>query len=207
MARYGRVGAAPRIIVLMLLVFVLLAGGVLWFDYLGIIDAKDRLTPVMNLLGFQIRNKVENPESEYLLDMERISKLKEAVDLQSEEAKKVEEGLKTKDQEIKQKNAEIEERKKAIQDQEKSFNERVRLYDNKKANIEENAKKLNGMPPMQSVAILLKMDDQDMIDHLRMVEQIAKAAGEDSVVAYWLSLMPPERSAVIMRKMAVKPQS
>ncbi len=207
MARYGRVGAAPRIMVLMLLVFVLLAGGLLWFDYLGIIDAKDRLAPVLKFVGIRSRSKVESPESEYLLDLERIGKLKEAVELQAEDAKKVDESLKSKEKEIDQKSAEIEERKKAIQDQEKSFNERVRLYDNKKTNIEENAKKLNGMPPAQAVAILLKMDDQDMIDHLRTVELLAKAAGEDSVVAYWLSLMPPERSAVIMRKMAVKPQS
>lgn len=205
MAQYGRVGAAPRIFILILLVLVLSAGGALWFDYLGIFDVKDNIAPVLSFFGLHGRSRVENADSLYLLDAERLAKLKEAVDLQAEEMKKTEENLNSKEKEINQKAAELEERGKAIQDQEKSFNERVRLYDNKRANIEQNARYLNGMPPAGAVAILLKMDDQDMIDHLRMAEELAKAAGEDSVVSYWLSLMPAERSAVIQRKMAMKP--
>jgi flagellar protein FlbB len=150
---------------------------------------------------------VDDPESLLLLDAERLGKFKEALELQAEDMLKAEESIKAKEQDINQKAAELEEQRKALQDQEKSFNERVRLYDNKRANVEQNARYLSGMPPTQAVAILLKMDDQDMIDHLRMVELLAKAAGEESVVAYWLSLMPSERAAVIQRKMAVKPQT
>jgi flagellar protein FlbB len=207
MAQYGMVGLAPRVFVLFLLILVLLAGGALWFDFLGIIDIKDALSPVFRILGFQGRSKVDAPDSLFLLDAERLGKLKEAVDLQAEDTRRMEDTLKNREQEILQKAAELDEQRKALQDQEKSFNERVRLYDNKRANIEQNARYLTGMPPAQAVGILIKMDDQDIIDHLRMVEKLAEGAGEESIVAYWLSLMPSDRAAVIQRKMAVKPRS
>jgi flagellar protein FlbB len=35
-----------------------------------------------------------------------------------------------------------------------------------------------------------------------MTEELAQAEGEDSIVAYWLSLMPAERSARLTRLMA-----
>ena len=49
------------------------------------------------------------------------------------------------------------------------------------------------------------MDDQDVIDVLRKATEVAQRNGSASLVAYWLSLMPAERAAVIERKMANKP--
>ena len=63
------------------------------------------------------------------------------------------------------------------------------------------------MPPKNAVAILVAMDDQDVIDVLRKADEVAAASGQASTVAYWLSLMPGERAAEIQRKMANKPLS
>jgi len=60
------------------------------------------------------------------------------------------------------------------------------------------------MPPANSVAILLKMGDQDIIDLLRIVEQQAQKAGTDSVVPLWLSMMPADKAADLQRKMAAR---
>jgi flagellar protein FlbB len=199
--------ALSRIFLLFLLIVVLLAGGSLWFDYLGLIDVKDTYAPVFRFFGFGGRSKVEDQDSPYLLDSERLSKLVVAVDLRAEELQRREDELSGREKEILQQAAEIDEQRKALEDQEKSLIERTRLYDNKNENIRQNAKNLNGMPPARAVAILEKMEDQDMIDHLRMVEQLAQEAGEDSTVAYWLSLMPADRAAIIQRKMTVKPKS
>jgi flagellar protein FlbB len=207
MAQYGSVGAAPRIIVLLLLVAVLVFGGALWFDYLGIIDVKDSVSPLLKAFGIQARSRLENPEAAGLLDQERLGKLKESIDQQAQELAVKDEALKAKEAEINQKLAALDEQEKAFQDREKSFNERIRLYDNKRANLEQNSRYLTGMPPAQAVGILVKMDDQDVIDHLRVTEELAKKAGEDSIVSFWLSQMPPERAAVIQRKMSLKPES
>jgi flagellar protein FlbB len=48
------------------------------------------------------------------------------------------------------------------------------------------------------------MEDQDVIDLFRVTEEQAAEAGEISLVAYWLSLMPAERAAALERKMARK---
>ena len=61
------------------------------------------------------------------------------------------------------------------------------------------------MPPDKARDILLEMGDQDVIDILRVTERLAEEAGESSLVAYWLSLMPADRSAAIQRKMTIKP--
>jgi flagellar protein FlbB len=39
---------------------------------------------------------------------------------------------------------------------------------------------------------------------MRVTEELAVEAGEASLVAYWLSLMPADRAAALQRKMARK---
>jgi len=83
----------------------------------------------------------------------------------------------------------------------------VKQYDNRKANIDQNAQYLVGMPPLKAVDILKAMDDQTVIDIFHAVEERARAAGEASLVSVWLSDMPPDRSATLQRKMAAKPSA
>ena len=59
------------------------------------------------------------------------------------------------------------------------------MYDDRNVNIRKNAENLNGMAPANAVAILNEMDDQDIIDTLRMVDQIASEEGTSSMVSYW----------------------
>jgi flagellar protein FlbB len=63
------------------------------------------------------------------------------------------------------------------------------------------------MQPALAVERLLAMGDQDVIDSLRMTETIAQETGATSVVSYWLSLMPADRSADLSRKMLKKPEA
>jgi flagellar protein FlbB len=102
---------------------------------------------------------------------------------------------------------ELQDRQKTEEEREKTFNNEVKKYDDKEVNIVQIAQNLKGMPPKNAVAILVAMDDQMVIDVLRKVEEEAKAAGTTSMVAYWLSLMPPDRAAQIQRKMASKPET
>jgi flagellar protein FlbB len=51
------------------------------------------------------------------------------------------------------------------------------------------------------------LDDQDAIDVLRKTEEIARAEGTVSIVAFWFSLMDPARAAELQRKMAGRPPS
>ncbi|WP_020612479.1 periplasmic-type flagellar collar protein FlbB [Sediminispirochaeta bajacaliforniensis] len=205
MASAAQTGA--RIFVLVLLIIVLIFSGLLWFDYLGLIQVKPLFAPVLHMVGVDVPE--EPPEAQNLdtlmLEKERLAKQLEALDIRDEELDRRESGLDTREAEIEQKLEVLQERENGLKEQENSFNQRLKLYENKRANLRQAAQYYVGMPPQQAVDRLLEMDDQDVIDILRTVEEIAQESGEASTVSYWLSLMPADRAAVLSRKMIVKP--
>jgi flagellar protein FlbB len=206
MASFGRPRVLGRIVVLLALIVALVVGGIVWFDFLGIVDAKNLFSPAYRLLGIGARQAAPvAADSPTLLEDERIAKRLEALKTRSEELDAREAAVSKVDAEVGQKVQELEERGKALDDKEKSFNDKVKQYENRKVNVEQNADYLSGMPPESAVGILGAMDDQTAIEILRAVEDRAKAAGEVSIVSYWLSLLPADRSAALQRKMALKP--
>ncbi len=207
MARGNSLGKS---IVLLFLIIILVLGGLLWFDYLGVIHVKTVFSPVYNLIGLKPQTSVTATVSKPVtgdLDQDRLDKQREALDLFRQELEKREEvtfGVEKKNEQIA---TELENREKSLEEREKTFNNLVKMYDNREVNIEQNAKNLEGMPPKNAVDILVNMDDQLAIDVLRKVEERAQAEGKSSLVAYWLSLMPAEHAARIQRKMVEKPAS
>jgi flagellar protein FlbB len=197
-----------RIFVLLLLVAILAAGGIVWFDYLNIIDAKSVLSPLSRFIGRQPRSQPETLPDEFLdLDAERLAIRLEALDLQRLEMETRQRDMDFRYGEIVQMAQELEERQKALDERENSLRVLTADAENRDKNIEENARILNGMPPERAVGIMSAMDDQDVIDVLRKTEEIAQAAGTASMVSYWMSLMDPARAAELQRKMAGRPQS
>ena len=202
MAEYSGIGTGFRIIILLLLLSILVLGGLIWFDYLGLIDARQSLALVYRLFGAEEGEvDVEDP---FLLERERLNKQLDALALRAEDLETNSLDLTYKEEELNQMIEQIEERQVALDDREKLFNERVTIYENRRDNLKQNAAYLVGMPPENAVNILLEMDDQDVIDILRMTEEQAVAASEASLVSYWLSLMPSARAAALQRKMARK---
>lgn len=207
MPAFGKPRVLGRILVMVAIILALILGGLVWFDYLGLLDLKDFFAPAYRLIGLPARRPGSlPPDSLTLLEDERASKLYEALDAVREELDARSGSLDEREAEISRIAQEIEEQRKALEDREKSFNQTVESIENRKANVDQNARYLSGMPPVNAVAILESMDDQMVIDILRAVERQAQEAGQDSVVAYWLSLMQAPRSAAIQRKMASKPE-
>ena len=200
-----------KTIVLLILVIILILGGLLWFDYLGVIHAKKIFAQFYRLIGKEPQTSVAVTTNQELLqvdlDEERLAKRLEELSLRSEELDKRELDIQAMEAENAQIAQELEERRIPQEEREKSFNNIQKMYDDRSVNIRKNAENLNGMAPANAVAILNEMDDQDIIDTLRMVDQIAAEEGKASMVSYWLSLMPAERVAELQRKMANKPTS
>ncbi len=203
MASRGTIG---RVIVLLILIVLLGTGGLLWFDYLGIVESRQAFAPVYKLLGMTPPSGISTlPTENGDLDADRIAKRLEAIDLRSQELDLREQDLTKKEGEITQKAQELDDRLASVEEKEKTFAETQRQVGDRAKNIEQIADYINGMPPKNAVENLLAMDDQDIIDILRAVEAKAAAAGNASSVAYWFSLMPAARAAEIQRKMANKP--
>jgi flagellar protein FlbB len=197
-----------RVIVLLLLILVMAGGGLVWFDYLNVIDAKSVLAPLYRFIGREGRTQPETGPDEMLnLDAERLAVRLEALDLQERELDGRERDIQNKYGEIEQMAQTLAEQQKAQEDREKSFNAMAEQADIRERNIEANARLLTGMPPERAVGIMAAMDDQDVINVFRKTGEIAQAEGTQSIVSYWLSLMEPQRAAELQRKMAGRPPS
>jgi len=204
---------AGRVMVLLLLVLVLAAGGIIWFDYLNVIDAKTVLAPLYRFIGREGRSQPRAAPEEFLnLDAERLAVRLEAIELRNGELEATQRELDARRGEIEQMAQELEERQKALDDREDSLKAQVADAENKGRNIEANARILTNMEPRRAVGIISAMDDQDVIDVLRKTEELAQAAGTASIVPFWFQIMAetPEgaaRAAELQRKMAGRPQS
>ena len=200
-----------RVIVLLLLIAVMSFGGIIWFDYLNVIDAKTTLAPFYKYVPFiqgEGRTQPLIEEDELInLNDERLAIRLEALELLNMEMETQKKDLGEKYGEIERMANELEERQKELDDREKTFIADRANADDKSRNVEQNARYLTGMPPQNAVNILASLDDQDAIDVLRKTEEIARAEGTTSVVAYWFSLMEPKRAAELQRKMAGRPAS
>lgn len=204
----ARRGTFGRVIVLLFLIVILLGGGLLWFDYLGILHTRHLFAPVYALFGMQNPEGISTlPSQPGNLDEDRIARRLEAADIRSQELDLREAELDRREQEMLRAAQELAERQATVEEQERSFAGMLQATEDRAANIRVIAGYMNGMPPQAAVDNLLAMDDQDVIDVLRAAEDMAAQEGRASSVAYWFSLMPPERAAEIQRKMTSKPRS
>ncbi len=202
MAEMRVVHPGVRIFVFVLLLILLVLGGIVWFDYLGIVNAKSVLAPVYGLLGVQRVSGPVAAEDPNLLTRERLAKQADAVALRQDEQDRREADLSRRDRELTQRSEDLKDREQAVEAREKAFNEQVKAFENRRVNLVQNSRYLTSMLPKNAVDILTKMDDQDVIDIFRITEQEAARSGEDSPVAFWLSQMPADRAAALQRKMA-----
>jgi flagellar protein FlbB len=201
----GRVRAFPRIFLFGLLLLVLVGGGLLWFDYLGLIDAVAIVRPAASAVGLAEAEETD-PTDPALLDVAREAKTEEALALREEELARREEELEAQAAELEVLEQELRDREAELAEREVSFNQRVEQYENRRAVLEQNARDLTNMPPDTAVDILVGYEDQLLIDTLRVTEELAQAAGDVSLVPVWLARMPADRVATIQRKMTVKPE-
>jgi len=200
-----------KAIALLFLIAILAVGGVFWFDYLNIIDAKTVLAPIYKYLPFaagegRTQPRIE-PDEILNLDAERLALRLEALELRNMEMDTRQRDLDNRFGEIEQMAQELEEQRKALEDVEKSLRDQAADAENKDRNVEQNARYLTGMPPQNAVNIIAGLDDQDAIDVIRKTEEIAQAEGTTSIVSFWFSLMDPAKAAELQRKMAGRPPS
>lgn len=200
-----------RTILLLLLLAILSIGGIIWFDFLNVIDAKTVLAPIYRFIPFipgEGRTQPAIGADELInLDAERLTIRLEALELRNLEMDTRQRDLDTRFGEIVQMAQELEERQNALDERENSLRAQALDAENKDRNVEQNARYLTGMPPQNAVNIIASLDDQDAIDVIRKTEEIAQAEGTASIVAFWFSLMDPARAAELQRKMAGRPPS
>jgi len=146
-------------ILLLLLIVILVLFGLIWFDYLGVIQGKKFFSPIYRLLKLepQTTTAISSPEDmqEIDLDNDRFAKRLESLDARVEELDKREADIKSAEQSNAQLAQELADQRAALEDREKTFNNQIKKYDDRSVNIEQIVANLNGMPPKNAVAILM----------------------------------------------------
>ncbi len=203
----GAVRTGSRIFFMLLIVLVLLFGGAVWFDFLGLISVKELTSPVLSLIGLSKPAKIEDSGLPDLLDNQRLAKQWEALDFRDEELNVKETALLEREAELDRLTDEIAAKEKELEEREKSFNDTQKAYENRNTQLSQIAADFAGMDPKVVVDILENMVDQDIIDIFRVSKQLADTAGEESMVPIWISLMDPVRVADIERKQLKKPEA
>jgi flagellar protein FlbB len=202
MAELSDVRPGARIFILFLLIIVLTLGGIIWFDYLGLIDARSIIRPVYSLFGLGGKSTVAGADDPLLLERERLAKEQEALTQREQAVSTREAELAAKEKELTQLGQDLNDRQTALEAQQKALIDSQKSLDDRRVNLEQVAEYLTSMAPAKAVAILENQDDQYVIDVFRIVETQAKKAGEDSIVPVWLSLMKADMAARLQRKMA-----
>lgn len=206
MSRNGGVG---KTIALLILIIILVLGGIMWFDYLGVIHAKKIFAPAYKMLGLKTQTSETASKSNPFtgdLDEDRFVKRIEALDIRSQELDKRNEDVTKAEEQNEAIAKELEERKKSQDEREKTFNNQIKKTEERDANIAQISQYLSSMPPKTAVDQLVSMDDQDVIDIFRKTDELAEISKTTSLTSVWLMMMPADRAAVVQRKMANKPK-
>ena len=199
-----------KTIVLLILIIIMILGGLLWFDYLGVINAKRLFAPVYKLFGQTPQTSTTATKSKPLiadLDDDRLAKRLEALDIRAQELDKREDEIAKGERQSDAVAQELEARLKSLEEREATFEAQRKKYEDRDAELIKVARYWYNMPPATAVAEILKMEDQDIVDIFRKEDELAEKERRASMVSVWFMNMPAERAAVVQRKMTNKPQS
>ncbi|MBQ4378177.1 MAG: flagellar protein FlbB [Treponema sp.] len=207
-------GGIGKSIFLLILIIILVLGGMLWFDYLGVIKAKKVFAPVYKLFGLTPQTSLSASNSKPLeadLDDDRLAKAWEGVEIRNQELDKREGDIVKVEEQNEAIAKELEDRKNSQDEREKTFNNQLKKYDDRNLNLEIIVNYLNNMPPQTAVEQLISYDDQDIIDILRKADEVAKANKTVSMSSTWLMYMSragqSERASLIGTKYLNKPET
>ncbi len=199
MPEYSSIPISLRIFVLLLIVVLLTILGLFILNSLGIVDSSSLLAPIYGLFNMKTETQIDVSDP-MLLAKQRLAKDYEAVDLLQQEVQKLQTEVDSKNQEVTQKMDDLAEREKQLSEREKLLNQQTKEGDDRMRRLEQMSRQFLGMPPKDAVNVMLAMNVQEVIDVMKITEAMARQAGEDSIVPYWLSIMPPDKAAEIQEK-------
>jgi len=190
-----QVSEKSKIIFLFLIIVFLLGVGVLWLDYMGLIN----LTKTASMFSKDEASVLYADDDEpSLMKLEELEKNKEQLKERTEDLDRREALLLEQEKSSNTDKEKIQEMRAGIELERKKLENEKNKYSGYKKNIVDLAQKIESMPPKEAVAIMINWDDPLIIDVLRQIDQNALDAGAMSVTSYLISLMPKEKASRVM---------
>jgi flagellar protein FlbB len=130
---------------------------------------------------------------------QREKKNQDALLMWEEELSLREKDLNARESTVVQKEEILTDREKSLTDEEKSLKADTNSIDDRRRRLEQKSLQFRSMPPENAVKIMREMDLEEVVEILRVTEELAVKENEQSIVPYWISLMTPERAAEVDR--------
>ena len=208
MAENSVAGMIGKSILLVLLIVALIIGGIIWFDFLGIIDKGDSMDFLTKRIGLSSPEVVEDDtENIYLLDAVRLVKESQAIERREIALKSREEEILLNEAKNRQIAEELEEKEASIIDKENSLTEALSRYNDEQENLATTVRYLADLPPQSVVSIMENYPILKIVDTLRKEDEIAQTNSRVSNSSTWLLFMEPKMAADVQDMMIKKPNS
>ncbi|MCL1911714.1 MAG: hypothetical protein FWG13_05870 [Leptospirales bacterium] len=184
-----------KIIYLVIMIFFISASGIIWLDYIGLLDISDKFNLFRGKPELVTDAAGDEPS---LIDREKLEKEQQALNSREEGLNKREALLKERENELATEQEKLAEQKKGLEIEQKKLADRKNEHAGYEKNIKVLADKIANMPPEESVKIMTGWDDPVIIDVLRQMDVDAAAAGSSSITSYLITLMPKEKASRVM---------
>ncbi len=192
-----------KIILLVLFIIILLGSSILIIDLVAtFFGFYFPLPGLKQIKEFSLNKKMKTIENPYLLEKEELYKENERLAILDEQLKVKEKELEQKDIELNKKLNVLKEKENELANTAKYLDDRENLYKDKQANIREQAIKIYNMPPRDSVKILEKQSEEDIVDILRAIDSYSAELDRNSTSPYLIKLMSDinnEKAANVLR--------
>ncbi|MCU0822512.1 MAG: hypothetical protein MUC95_08575 [Spirochaetes bacterium] len=185
-----------KIMFLVIIIIFILAVGLFWLEYIGLINMGKSLKSAFRGEPQSVVDAMDDSPS--LIEKEEFEKEKQKLQERIENLDRREAEIVKKEDAIDKEKEELKEMRKGIELEKKKIDDTKKQYSGYKKNVKDLALKINSMKPQESVQIMLQWEDTLVIDVLRQLDVDAADAGRVSISSYLISLMPSDRASRIM---------
>lgn len=182
-----------RIILILFLLIGVLIFGVYFLDSIKVISKEEDIYPHLGKLPIVGKYFVTPVITYEVAEMEELRELKRAIDIRLAELNSKIKEINKKEEELKQKEEELLAFEEELLEREEALLAKKRAYEEEEKKWQKQVLYFSSMSPDAAAKILSAMEDEDVIEILRRMDE--------PIVAATFMKMLPERAATIARKM------
>jgi flagellar protein FlbB len=175
-----------KIIYLILLILFIAGFGVIWMDYIGLLDLSSFTNRFRGEPELVTEAKDDEPS---LMEREEFDKEKEKLSERIEDLDKRDALITEREKDLEAQKEKMEEIRKGLDLEKKKLTLEKGQYSGYRQNVKVLADKIVSMPPKSSVPIMLNWEDPLIIDVLRQIDADARDAGKASITPYLMKIM------------------
>ena len=143
----------------------------------------------------------EDQDAPSELEWRRLEKEQKRLEAQRLELEEELSQLRETKEALEERELKLEKKLEGFDKEKEAFTEAQATYKDRQKNIRDMAARLQAMPPQDAVEIISNWSNSDLLPVLLQMERNAQLEGNQSIVPYLLTLMPRERSALLMSLM------